>query len=177
MSYIGIIAGGVAGYLYWKFIGCASGTCPITSNKYISVIYGALLGSLLISATAGSASKHSFMHKIKNGDSSEMYKNISADEIISMLDDSEVVIIDVRTPSEWSGGYIAGTDKFIDFNSEEFGEKILELDRSKTYVVYCRSGNRSTKACRIMSEKGFNNLYNLSGGISIWGGEIIKNEK
>ena len=53
MSYIGIITGGVAGFLYWKFIGCASGSCPITSNKYISVFYGALLGSLLLSTITG----------------------------------------------------------------------------------------------------------------------------
>jgi hypothetical protein len=44
---IGIAVGAVAGYAYYKFIGCASGTCPITSNPYISTIYGALLGALI----------------------------------------------------------------------------------------------------------------------------------
>lgn len=47
LGLIGMVVGAVAGYAYYFFIGCASGTCPITSNPFISVIYGALLGFLL----------------------------------------------------------------------------------------------------------------------------------
>lgn len=43
---VAILVGGVGGYSYYYFIGCASGTCPITFNPYISVIYGAVLGYL-----------------------------------------------------------------------------------------------------------------------------------
>lgn len=43
----GIITGATGGYLYYYFVGCASGTCPITSNPYISVIYGAVMGYLI----------------------------------------------------------------------------------------------------------------------------------
>lgn len=43
----GILVGGIAGFGYYYFVGCASGTCPITSNPYISVLYGSLLGYLL----------------------------------------------------------------------------------------------------------------------------------
>lgn len=174
MTYIGIIAGGIAGFLYWKFIGCTSGACPITSNKYISVIYGALLGSLLLSTFAGSTTKPGFMNKIFGGDSSKSYSNINAEEMITMLTDTEYVIIDVRTPGEWKTGYIHGTDKFMDINADDFEEKILSLDKSKNYIIYCRSGNRSSNACSIMSKNGFKNLYNLSGGINKWSGEIKK---
>jgi tetrahydromethanopterin S-methyltransferase subunit G len=44
---IGIPVGGVAGFLYYYYVGCTSGTCPITSNPYISIIYGAVLGYLI----------------------------------------------------------------------------------------------------------------------------------
>lgn len=44
---IGIFIGGVAGYAYYYFIGCSSGTCPLTSNPYISIIYAAIAGGVL----------------------------------------------------------------------------------------------------------------------------------
>lgn len=174
MSYIGIITGGVAGFLYWKFIGCASGSCPITSNKYISVFYGALLGSLLLSTITGSAKGPGFMSKIFAGDSARTHINISSEEMSSMLSDTDIVIIDVRTPDEWSKGYITGTDMFININADNFEDQIQSLDKTQKYIVYCRSGNRSSKACSIMSRNGFTNLYNLSGGINNWNGEIKK---
>lgn len=47
---VGIITGGIAGFLYYRFIGCASGACRIASNPYLSTIYWALLGGFLASA-------------------------------------------------------------------------------------------------------------------------------
>ena len=44
---IGLLVGAAGGYLYYYYVGCASGTCPLTSNPYISVLYGALMGFLL----------------------------------------------------------------------------------------------------------------------------------
>ncbi len=48
LKVIGILVGGIAGFLYYHFVGCTSGTCPITSNPYITVLYGSLLGYLLL---------------------------------------------------------------------------------------------------------------------------------
>lgn len=45
----GILVGAISGFLYWWFIGCESGTCPISSSPYISTLYGAILGGLLFS--------------------------------------------------------------------------------------------------------------------------------
>lgn len=47
LKIIGIIVGAIGGFLYYFFIGCNSGTCPITTNPYISVLYGALVGYLV----------------------------------------------------------------------------------------------------------------------------------
>ena len=44
---LGILLGGVGGFLYYKLIGCRTGTCPITSNPWISTAYGALIGGLI----------------------------------------------------------------------------------------------------------------------------------
>ncbi len=45
----GLIIGAIAGWCYWKFVGCASGTCPITSKRLNSSVYGAAMGALLFS--------------------------------------------------------------------------------------------------------------------------------
>ena len=50
MEALGIIAGAIAGWSYWYFVGCASGSCPITSSPVISTVYGAIFGALALSA-------------------------------------------------------------------------------------------------------------------------------
>ena len=172
MTYIGIITGAVAGFLYWKFVGCTSGTCPITSNKYISIAYGALLGSLLFSTFAGATTKSGFITKLFKKDTTANYVNINQEEMLTMTEDSNYVVIDVRTPAEWESGYISGTDMFIDYTSPDFEEVVSKLDISKKYILFCRSGNRSGKASEIMIRNGFTNLYHLTGGINNWSGEL-----
>ncbi len=50
LVFAGIIAGGIAGFLYWKFVGCESGTCAITSSPLNSSLYGMVVGALLFSS-------------------------------------------------------------------------------------------------------------------------------
>lgn len=76
------------------------------------------------------------------------------------------VLLDVRTPSEYAGGYISGAIN-IDIMSADFQHRIAELDKDKTYFVYCRSGNRSGQACQYMKAQGFK-AFNLVGGIGAW---------
>ena len=47
LTIIGVVLGAISGYLYWLMVGCSSGSCPITSNPYNSLIYGSLMGGLL----------------------------------------------------------------------------------------------------------------------------------
>lgn len=96
----------------------------------------------------------------------ENITRINIDKMNEMSSDANTVILDVRTPSEVAQGYVTGTDKFIDYNSANFEEQIMSLEKDKTYIVYCRSGNRSTKALNSMFDKGFTNLFELQGGIT-----------
>ncbi len=57
LTIIGIIAGAIAGYLYYYFVGCASGTCAITSKPINSTLYGAMLGGLLLNTFKKEQSK------------------------------------------------------------------------------------------------------------------------
>ena len=54
---IGVVLGGVAGFLYWKFVGCSSGTCPITSSPLYSSLYGATMGGLITLLSNGSCGR------------------------------------------------------------------------------------------------------------------------
>ena len=47
LKIIGILVGGAGGFAYYHFVGCASGTCPITSNPYMTTIWGAVMGYLV----------------------------------------------------------------------------------------------------------------------------------
>ncbi len=77
------------------------------------------------------------------------------------------VVLDVRAPQELSEGSIPGYE-LIDFFDPGFRDKLEQLDPEKTYLLYCRSGNRSGKACTMMKEMGFKRVYNLEGGIKAW---------
>lgn len=90
-------------------------------------------------------------------------KNVDASTLRGMLKDKNIKVIDVRTPGEVSQGKIKNATN-INLNSPDFKQKVSALDKTKTYVVYCRSGVRSARACRMMGQLGFENLYNLQGG-------------
>ncbi len=83
---------------------------------------------------------------------------ISASEISSVLAEGAVVI-DVRTPSEFAGGHVADALN-IDVSSKDFESKVGALDKSKTYVIYCRTGSRAGQAVEAMAKLGFENLVN-----------------
>jgi rhodanese-related sulfurtransferase len=104
-----------------------------------------------------------------------MYQNIENSDFKKLMNQPNTLIMDVRTEKELSEGKVKGASIFIDINSEPFEERIQKLDKTKNYLVYCRSGARSAKACKIMYEKGFKGkLYNLAKGIAGWDGDMIK---
>jgi len=77
------------------------------------------------------------------------------------------ILIDVRTPAEFSKERIAGAMN-IDVQSDDFGSKISKLDKNKTYFIYCKSGRRSQLASTTMKQSGFLKVFELKGGIEAW---------
>lgn len=76
----------------------------------------------------------------------------------------KAVLLDVRTPQEFTSGHLMNAIN-IDYENIAFESEIKKLDNTKTYFVYCRSGNRSGKAISVMKNNGFKNIYELEGGI------------
>ncbi|MAO08519.1 MAG: rhodanese [Alteromonas sp.] len=87
--------------------------------------------------------------------------------------DANAVILDVRTDMEVAQGMIPNAQQMDIQKTTVFMDKIKQLDASKNYYVYCRSGARSAQACMIMNSIGIENTYNLIGGILDWEGETV----
>lgn len=79
----------------------------------------------------------------------------------------EVVILDIRTPDEFDAGHIEGSI-MIDFYSPDFRAQLDTLDKEVEYLVYCRSGNRSSQAMPIFQDLGFTSVSELEGGVITW---------
>lgn len=99
---------------------------------------------------------------------SKSYSDISSAEFKNLMLEPNTVVIDVRTANEVAEIHISGAITGMDFYNGEFEQKVQFLDKSKTYLVYCRSGVRSASACDYMHSLGFTKLYNLRGGILAW---------
>lgn len=87
---------------------------------------------------------------------------------------SDAVIVDVRTEEEVNEGSIPYSIHLDIHKGQEFIDELKKLDTNKSYFVYCRSGARSGQACSIMNQLGFENAYNLMGGFSNWNGPSTK---
>lgn len=98
--------------------------------------------------------------------------------IISDYEQNEVefVLLDVRTQREFDNGHFPKAI-VLDYYAKDFRTKLAELDRSKKYLLYCRSGNRSGQTLRLMSQMGFTYAVDLNGGIVSWlssGKKLVK---
>jgi len=98
-------------------------------------------------------------------------KELSVDEAHALIAANKAnpnfIIIDVRTPEEYAAGHIENSVN-IDYNSASFQEEIEKLDKNKTYLVYCRTGVRSTAASYTLVQSGFTSVYHINGGLVDW---------
>lgn len=95
-----------------------------------------------------------------------MCTSVSPQEFKFLKVNTDTQVLDVRTPKEhFEEGYI-GEDN-LNVEDPAFEQRLTELDKSRTYLVYCKTGVRSRRACEIMRSKGFN-VINLDGGFEKW---------
>jgi rhodanese-related sulfurtransferase len=93
--------------------------------------------------------------------------DLSVTEFSAKVAEAGVITLDVRTPGEFAEGHLEGA-RLIDFQSGNFENEIATLDKNATYAVYCRSGNRSGQAVKVMQDAGFMNVFNMNGGVIDW---------
>ena len=128
-------------------------------KKNIIISFVVLL-SLIISCSNSSSSSSSSQQQTNTAAS---YNNLTVDEVITLWkSNTNIILIDVRTPDEIKEtGTIEGATN-IDFKAADFKDNVSALDKSKEYIVFCRTGNRSGQASQIMADLGFTNINNLN---------------
>lgn len=95
-------------------------------------------------------------------------KSVAPEEFNTFIHDTAGVILDCRTPGEYSQSRIEGAVNF-DFYSPSFYQQIdNSIDKSTPIFIYCRSGNRSMQASRELVKRGYKYIYNLHGGKNFW---------
>lgn len=102
--------------------------------------------------------------------SAQKTANVNVEQAVEMIAKTKKLqIVDVRTPAEFKTGHIKGAVN-IDFRDAEFEKKIKkQLKRKRPVLLYCRSGRRSLNAMNKMSTLKFKEVYNLEGGVIVWG--------
>ena len=91
----------------------------------------------------------------------------ASDLIAKHKNNPDFIILDVRTPREFKGGHIERAI-LLDYYSKTYPDKLKNLDKTKTYLIYCRSGNRSGKTLDLIKNMGFSRVYNMAQGLRGW---------
>ena len=107
------------------------------------------------------------------------FKTVDVAEFAKVVSDTSYVVLDVRTPAEHAEGHIPGTHFNIDVLEDGYTETVLDkLPKDKPVALYCRSGNRSKKAARILAENGYQ-VVELGTGFRGWAaaGKEVETEK
>lgn len=132
---------------------------------------------LVISSTTMACSQTTYDEKLKS-----LYKNtvpiIESEQLEELTGGKDLVILDIRSKEEYEVSHIPGAI-FIDFDSFN-DDDVAAISNSSKVVVYCSVGYRSERIGEKMLELGFENVYNLYGGIFQWkneGREIVNNHQ
>ena len=124
----------------------------------IPLLLASVLGSLLVNAEPGKKKTGGILH-------------VNAREAAQLLSNKDEkkrpVIIDIRTSDEFREGHLEGARQ-IDFLEDDFAARVRKLDRSRAYLIHCRSGGRSSRSLALWNKLGFKKIYHLDGGILAW---------
>ncbi len=128
--------------------------------------------SIITMALAGCANNNDLKANIFGTTNPASVKEIIANN----LNNPDFVIMDVRTPQEYAEMHLPGATN-TDYRAENFKDELEKMNKEKSYLIYCRTGVRSSEAYKIMTTIGFNKVYNLQGGITKWmeeGNPVVK---
>lgn len=98
------------------------------------------------------------------------FANVDVDEAKKLIEQG-ITVIDVRTPQEYAEGHIPKA-KLISL--QEIETRLNEFSQDEQYLIVCRSGNRSAQASEILVQNGMKKIYNMTGGMNEWTGDVVQ---
>jgi len=120
-------------------------------------LIGLVLALLLVVAACSSSSDTATIDLVSPAEAAQVVED----------DPAGLVVLDIRTPEEFNDVRLAGAIN-VDYYDADFADQLDALDKNDPYVMYCRSGNRSSDAIKTMKELGFVEVYEIDGGIVNW---------
>lgn len=145
---IGSLLGAVGGFSYWYFIGCTTGSCPITTSPYLSSGYGLLMGFILT---------------WPNNKKKE--KKITTMDLQSLIKSQTATLVDVRTPGEFHTDH---AKKTINIPLNEIPSRIDEFkSMQRPIILCCASGGRSGQATDFLTRNGVDDVYNAGSFVFV----------
>lgn len=133
----------------------------------MNISFPCLLALVCAAGLASSPLRAAEQPKAAAGETAKSFRNVAVEEFDKLRKGTNVVVLDVRTPKEFSEGHLANAVN-LDFYAPDFAQQLGKLDKSKTYLVHCAAGGRSAKACTTMTQINFTNAVNLEGGYKAW---------
>jgi phage shock protein E len=108
-----------------------------------------------------------FLSKASDNDTLSCYEAQAF--LKSNANNPNVIIIDVRSPEEYSQGHLVSAVN-INWHGSDFEEQVMKLDKNLTYIIYCKRGGRSAAALKKMHSLGILNVKHIGGGFDEWKG-------
>lgn len=93
--------------------------------------------------------------------------NVDTATFDQLRKDDQYTLLDVRTEEEHAAFHLEGAQS-MNYLGDGFLDKMEAMDPTAHYLVYCRSGRRSVRACTLMKNAGFTNLIHLDGGLNAY---------
>ncbi len=139
----------------------------MTSSRFGIFLCLAIIGCLFSSSCKNSAKDESTPSVASGGSIDESQKILSKEAFATAIKKSGAIVVDVRTPQEFEQSHIPEAIN-INFFDPEFKYKLLELDREKSYYLYCKNETRSYRSMKFMEDNDFRHVFMLKGGYQDW---------
>jgi len=139
-----------------------------------------LVAAFMCGVAVAGGSLHDTASAAEPSSQTQLFEAVTPKEASTLIQKNNAnpkfVILDVRTPQEFASGHIEDAVN-LDYYSKTILDDLDHLDKTKTYLVYCRSGSRSGKTFNFMKELKFQKVYHMVGGIVRWQAEGLPTTK